>query len=416
MRIFLGALAVFLVYAVSPVKVQSDSIWSIPTAVSLIDEGNADLDEFRATAAARPFGVIESKGHLYNAFPLGPSLAAVPLLFVFDGFVRVTAPVAARVPALGAASERWRTRFHATGAVDLQFYDTIELLTASLFVAGAAVFVFLTGRRVASVRTAAIGAAVFAFGTSAYSTASRVLWQHAPSILVVAAIVFVLTGPREGRRVAAVLGLLAGLAFLFRPTNALTVVACLVCLRPRQLGWFALGAAAVAVPFCAHNLGAYDALLPPYYLPSRLDPGEGHFFEALAGNLVSPGRGLFVYTPVLLACFLARPKGREWVFVAVLAAHWGVISSFPHWWGGHCYGPRLFTDVLPYAVYFLFRPLEAERKRAWIAIAAALSVVIHTRGATSRATHRWNDGPPNVDDAPGRVWDWADPAFLRHGS
>jgi hypothetical protein len=99
--------------------------------------------------------------------------------------------------------------------------------------------------------------------------------------------------------------------------------------------------------------------------------------------------------------------------VAVIGAHWILISIFSHWWAGHSYGPRLFTDVLPYAVYFLVRPVEARRRGAFLAVAAAISVFVHARGSISHATHAWNDGPPDVDAAPARVWDFRDPQFLR---
>jgi len=413
-----------VVYAVSPVKVQSDSQWSIPTVVSLLHEGNADLDEFRPTALKQPHGIVESHGHLYGGFPLGPSLAALPLLAVFDGFVRLTVPIAAQFPKLQTASQRWLTRFHAVGSVELTYYDTIELIIASLFVAGAAVLVFLTGRQVTTPRAALIVTVLFTFGTGAYSTASRVLWQHSPSILAIAAVVFVLTRPQQTWKTALAVGLLSGLAYVFRPTNALTILSCagwFVATRRQWLLPFALGGLAIAIPFCLYNLAVFDALLPAYYLPERLEPGDGHFGQALVGNLVSPGRGLFVYTPMLLFCFFARPRRLEWAFVAVIAAHWLTISAFPHWWGGHAFGPRLFTDVLPYFVYFLFKPVEwilpnVKQRPVWkvlLGVAAALSLFIHTRGATAIATHGWNDGPPNVDVAPQRLWDWKDLAFLR---
>jgi hypothetical protein len=413
-----------VVYAVSPVKVQSDSIWSIPTVVSLLHEGNADLDEFRATADVQPHGIVESHGHLYGDFPLGPSLAALPLLAVFDGWVKLTAPITRWVPLLERASTRWLTRFHQVGKVDLGFYDTIELLIASLFVSGAAVLVFLTGRQVTTRPVALIVTGIFMFGTGAYSTASRVLWQHSPSILAIAAVVFVLTRPLQSVKTVFAVGVLSALAFTFRPTNALTIFACagyFAATRPRWLAPFALGGLLIAIPFCSYNFSVFDAVVPPYYLPQRLGPGEGQMIQALFGNLVSPGRGLFIYTPVLLFCFFARPRRLEWLFVAVGVSHWAVISSFPHWWGGHAFGPRLFTDVLPYFAYFLFKPVGwvlagFRQRRGWavgFGVAAALSVFIHARGATSRATHGWNEGPPNVDAAPQRVWDWSDLAFLR---
>jgi len=31
----------------------------------------------------------------------------------------------------------------------------------------------------------------------------------------------------------------------------------------------------------------------------------------------------------------------------------------------------------------------------------------------NKATALWNNSPVDVDEAPGRVWDWTDPQFLR---
>ena len=77
----------------------------------------------------------------------------------------------------------------------------------------------------------------------------------------------------------------------------------------------------------------------------------------LAGVLVSPSRGLFVYAPVLLfsvaglAAWLVRRRGGV-LACAALAAAVGVatIAQFSVWWGGHSFGPRLLTDVLPAVV------------------------------------------------------------------
>jgi hypothetical protein len=92
----------------------------------------------------------------------------------------------------------------------------------------------------------------------------------------------------------------------------------------------------------------------PYYLP-QLPGGNSlalgpHFFEALAGNLISPGRGPFVYVPVFLLAvpsLLRKPTGcvfsRLRPFLAgTLAAHWILISTFEDWWAGFSFGPRDF--------------------------------------------------------------------------
>ncbi|MGZ3490555.1 MAG: hypothetical protein ACXU9S_03735, partial [Gemmatimonadaceae bacterium] len=44
---------------------------------------------------------------------------------------------------------------------------------------------------------------------------------------------------------------------------------------------------------------------------------------------------------------------------------------------------------------------------------ALFGVFAHGSGATRLAVHDWNDGPPNVDLAPERVWDWRDVQYLR---
>jgi hypothetical protein len=421
------------VYLASPLKVHSDTIWAIPTAISLLREGNADLDEYAPTVARRQrYGIVEAGGHLYNSFPLGPSLPAAALLALFNGLVDALEPLARHLPPARVALERWQRHYEATGDIDVHFFDTTEQLVASLLVSLAVLFVFLAARRQAPPLPAAVLALLFALGTSAYSTASRLLWQHSPSLLCLAVVVYLLSGPRLRAGQALALGVTVALSYVFRPTNALTVLAVtgfLLLLQRRSLPAYLLGAALVALPFCLHNWSTYGALLPPYYLPGRLEPGEGHLGEALVGNLVSPGRGLLVYSPIALLALLSFAR-RAWrrelqahevLFAGVLGAHWVAISSFPHWWAGHAFGPRFFTDVTPYWVAFLLPPVQraCAAPRQWRAgtlallVAGALSLFIHVRGSTARATWAWNGEPVDVDRAPERLWDWGDLAFLR---
>lgn len=427
-------LLALVVFVASPLKVQSDSVWSVPVALSLLREGDVDLDEYAATVERTGhYAVVEAGGHLYPLFPLGASLAAVPLLAAFEAALWVVEPLGRWVPALRKGIERWRERSGATGDVRLDFFDTAELLVASVLTSLAVLLVYQAARRRAPVVPAAVVALVFALGTSAYSTASRVLWQHSPSLVAVSAVALLLSTHRRTRGGALALGVVAGVAYVVRPTNSLTVLAVgcflLATRRWRELPFYVLGGALVALPFCAWSQETFGTLLPPYYQPGRLTPGESHVAEALLGNLVSPGRGLFVYSPVaLLACGALLVRGarralaaHEWVFAGVLVAHWGVVSTFPHWWAGHSFGPRFFTDVAPYWVLFLVEPVRAalapaRRARpgtAALALSVLLSVAIHTRGSTARAAWGWNDGPPDVDAAPARLWDWSDLAFLR---
>src|SRR4030095_8521599 len=77
--------------------------------------------------------------------------------------------------------------------------------------------------------------------------------------------------------------------------------------------------------------------------------------EGLGGILLSPGRGLFVYSPVLLCSFLGialawRDRGDPLlralsvgIFPTLL-----LYGKWINWWGGGSYGPRLLADLTPF--------------------------------------------------------------------
>ena len=203
-------------------------------------------------------------------------------------------------------------------------------------------------------------ALAFAFGTAAWSTASRSMWQHGPSMLFLSLAALVALQSRTRPQAARWLGLPLAAAYVVRPTNAIPLVAFglwTVLYRRRQALWFGAGATAVLLPFVAVNLATYGSLLPPYYAAQRLG-NTPHFFEAMAGNLVSPGRGLLLFSPILtlaVAGFVLRLRARkldglDLVLAACVGGHWVAISSFPRWWGGDAYGPRFFSDVVPFLV------------------------------------------------------------------
>lgn len=73
----------FFTYFLSTKSVTSlDTRFAVPVAISILKEGNIHLDEFKADITSRnEYGTVEHDGHIYNYFPLGPSLAALPVVF-----------------------------------------------------------------------------------------------------------------------------------------------------------------------------------------------------------------------------------------------------------------------------------------------------------------------------------------------
>ncbi len=235
-------------------------------------------------------------------------------------------------------------------------------------------------------------------------------------------------------RLAQYASLPLAMGFVTRPTNAVPIALLslfVLAAHRRYFVRYVLWSLAVAVPFFALNLRVFGEVLPGYYAASRLGFHPA-IATALAGNMVSPARGLFFTTPVLAFAvwgFFLRarrpegpPRSLDWILAACIALHWVVISMYVHWWGGWSYGPRLMTDILPFCSYFLAPALAAlpaltgRVRRAVLPLFAAtlaLSFFVHARGALSPAVHEWSAKPLNVDEHPERLWDLRDLPFLR---
>jgi hypothetical protein len=356
----------------------------------------------------------------------------VPFVAAADLFFRGLTPVAALSPKVGRWVDRWRYHYSATGEINLEFWHLPERVIASTLVSLAAVVMFLIASQSLSRPRALLLTLVFALGTSALSTATRALWQHGPSMLFLSLTLLCLLKSRVSQQWLLGAGLAIALAYVMRPTNSVSVllVSAFVLIKyPRKCGWYFAGALIVAVPWITLNLSLYGNLLPPYYQAGRFLLDARSFPSAAMANLFSPSRGLFVFTPVALFAIVGiRRKivsrsfdSLDLLVVAMVLAHWVVMSLFGVWWAGHSYGPRFFTDVLPYLFYLMIPSIgalswDSVRSRTVtvaFGLTAVMSFAIHLYGATSWKPHRWNGEPVNVDFRPDRVWDWSDPQFLR---
>lgn len=106
------------------------------------------------------------------------------------------------------------------------------------------------------------------------------------------------------------------------------------------------------------------------------------FLEGFYGLLLSPGKGLFWYNPILLAALVAWPAFfRRRHAEASLAASAVLVNVAFYalwflWWAGHGWGPRFLVAILPFAVLSLAPALEiASRRRALAAVLGVLVVV-----------------------------------------
>jgi hypothetical protein len=277
---------------------------------------------------------------------------------------------------------------------------------------------------------ALLSTATFAFGTQVWSTASRTLWMHGPSLLCLSLALWIALRAARSNRWYVALGATLGVAYFVRPTNVVPLAVFAVWVATvhgrRAIVLYASGAVSVLVTFVAVNDLLYGRAVQPYFRASRVALSSTTI-EALLGNLVSPSRGLFVYVPVSIVCgygFLLKRRAGTLTSLDVAVAtsvvgYWLLVSTFPSWWAGWSYGPRFLTDVAPMLVWFLPPVLAdiADRRRillgAGVAAVILLSIAIQAHGSWSRSAVEWNWKPTDVGLERGRLWDWSDPQFLR---
>ena len=383
--------------------------------MSIVREGNTDLEEYRGLAEQSDFFAIQDvNGRIYNLFPIGTTIVAVPFVFILD---KIDPDLFSSL--LFDSGVAWK----------------IEVVIASLVVALTTVFTYLIGQLLTDKkRYALLMAFIFAFCTSAWSTAARALWQHGPSMLMLTLSLYIILLARNRPKLIQYASLPLAFSYVIRPTNSISIIlfTIYVLLQHRKYFFrFVLWAMVAAVPFVIYNLIIYDSILPWYYRASRL--GNPNFFEALLGNLASPARGLFVFSPILLfSIFGFAVKAREknlikldYFVLAIIIMHWITISLNADWWGGWAFGPRMFSDMIPYFIYFLapsIVKISAWRNKQKVAayavfISLALfSLFVNFRGASDKETWLWNkdpNAPARVSDGYPRMWDWSDLQFLR---
>jgi hypothetical protein len=413
LALFLLVLAVYRLVTVPELYNRSDPLLIVPSTLSLLHDGDLDLSEYGEAIDPAFHGVIFLDGRPYNRYPIGASLVILPLVLIADRMLPPTPTPMAHALAIAAIV----AKVLAAASVALLFLLLLEL----------------TGRR-----GLALGLAlVFAFATVHFSIHAGGLFTHNVVIPLVLIALWLLVR-RDGRH-AAVAAVPLAAAFVTRPTCAPVIALLGIYVarhRPRSLPPFVLVGASMAVLFVGWSLWMYGMPLPPYYVSydhtSPYVMSVGRFAQGLVGHLVSPNRGVFVFTPILVfsvwgMAHALRSRAPDAALHRTLAlavlAHWIMISILARkWWAGWSFGPRHVVEIFPLLVVLLVPAIDAlrassRRTRALIvplaAATLAWSLFVAVRGATAHGPIAWNRLPQNVDEHPERVWDWRDLQILR---
>lgn len=342
-------------------------------------------------------------GHLYYFFPIGTSLLVTPVVALL-GFLQVDV---------------------------VTNDDKIQIALAALAAAATCLLAYGLARRFIGHWSALLLTAAFWFGSSLASTGATALWSHNfAAVFSLSALLALVCGlQRYKTSCVMVSGVFAAGAVVIRPQLmilALGIGVLLVFRWRNALFAYTSSFLILGFGFGIFSQATMGVWVPAYYLPGRLDGGLS--WEALLGSVVSPGRGLLVFTPFLIVVVFFLLLGpvrtkNEWGLVTLglvwLVGHWVLVSRFWHWWGGWGYGPRLMMDVLPglLLVTAVLWPRSTETVRAkasviTFALLALVSIWIHTvQGLYNPYTRFWYI-QPNIDSTPEIVWDWSYPQFM----
>jgi hypothetical protein len=426
---FFGAFVLLAVYlANGRALITGDAASSMYLAVNVVEHGRVGF-----TPALTPplFESASIRGTLRASDRIDPATGKPLFVGIYGpGAGMAALPLfAALRPVIGGYLGHERVVWH------------VGKLAAALYCAAAAALLFLAARVWLEQAMAVVLAAAFGLGTSVWSSSSQSLWQHGPTTF------FLMLG---------VLGVLRGGAW--RLAGAGAALAAATACRPIAVVFLAAtglhllardrrGAVALAVG--AAPLLAALVAFNTYWLGSPIRSGQlsiaandvgwwsTPLAEGLAGILLSPSRGLFVFSPFLLLAFPgAWLAWRREEYAALRPLVVGVVvmllihAKWRYWWGGHSYGYRIIVDAAGPMVLMTVPVVgwatATVLRRGLLLGALGWSVLVHGLGAAvSGGT--WNVAP-NVDEPENkaRLWSVAESAipfeaarlyrFIRTGS
>jgi hypothetical protein len=395
----------FLVFRHAPIpQAGGDDRYSMLLAENLLRHRDVILDRYDLPS---PDYRLESvAGHRYYRFPPGTSVLSVPYV--------------ALMHLRGKSVLR-------DGSYSLEEEIGLEARLAALLMAGFAVVIYLTAQLLLPARWSLVVTFASAFGTQVFSTTSRAMWSDTWGVFLVGLAVFeVFRSAVRGKSPnLPLLATIEVLAYVVRPTNSLVLIGTTIylILTMRRAAWPFLVAVGVwLTSFLAYSWRHFHRVVPSYFEARRLAFGIG--WSALWGNLNVP---LVVAIAMLLLRYrrTVRFQAVLALSVFVICGHLAVLAGFEHWWGGHCFGARLTSGLVPWISILAILAIDAfcqarsqdesgQDGTVFLAIAGVLSILsvaINSLGAFSQETSNWNVNP-DIDETPSRLWSWRRPQFL----
>jgi hypothetical protein len=355
----------FLTYAGTLHSSDGQAMFSV--AESLVRRGDYDIDQIRWMGLQQ--GTFGPDGELYCRKGIGTSLLAVPLAWL--GLV---------VPWWGLVQTA------------MLLNVVVTALTGTLL--------FLYVRRLGySERTAVVISLVFGMGTMAWPYSKYFFSEPLDALCLLAGAYFLLPAgadqdPASSLTRTLLSGAFLGLAVATRFADAVLIPVYLALLlaylwrahggslrSPKPSRRLVLGVLRLVVAFvlpllvwaaiiCAYNYARFGDPFTTGYLPE--ESFSAPWLTGILGLLLSPGRGLLFFCPVLFACLPAalpfvRRHRLEAIFVYLVSGFYVLLyGKWFMWHGGFAWGPRFLVPILPLLCITLAPLVDALRgRRQW---------------------------------------------------
>lgn len=391
-----------------------------------------------------PYFLAESKSkHLVSVYPIGTAIVSLPIYCIFSIYLDVIDFIKTNITGIPF-------EFDLTSGSFEPYRQAFEKLAATLATSLSVVIFYISSRLKFPLVTSLISTFIYAFATNTWMTSSQALWQHTATNLVLTSLILCLLKANRAekkylRLLLCVAGFLCGLLPIIRPTNLLFSVAAILYVISiyRKAAFFLLLGLPVSLLGMAWNfhnfgsfLGGYTALGSTYKV-TFYKFSLNQFIQGFFGLLVSPSRGIFVFSPIVIFCIpgfwqsFKKSKAYKDERLITSLAIASIVLFFSYcfytiWWAGGSYGPRFISDIAPVMCYLVGYCVDTQfnfalknQKKFISSLAIFLVFLIVSTftqvvGAFSKA--EWNGLPINVDTQHVRLWDFKDTQVSRHAN
>jgi hypothetical protein len=304
-------------------------------------------------------GIGYYNGHYYSTLPPGQSFIAIPFFLVGKGIWMVLSYFGINL-----------------SYISVTYIPVAMLSSISAALTTALFHKLLTDLNIESNSTI-LTSIILAFGTTSWIYAKTFFAQSLSMFLNFFGIYLVLMAAKSEKPYKFFLaGIIIGIAITVRVSNILLVIPIFIylILRSQTSKSFVLFFAGILPALSLlllYNFLCFDnPFITGYYYDLLYDyTSVASTFSTnpligLFGLLFSPGRGLFIYSPVLVLSipgfyyFFKSNKEEAILFILSFLVILLFYSTYTWWHGGLSYGPRFLTDVIPVFVLPIGKTLE----------------------------------------------------------